>query len=319
MRKLIIGKYKGLEIKPAQMFTESDLEIAVIEAGLKLANEWARNNKPAGPGDEVTLNIQAECEGLVVPELLKSNLKYRVGSPEFLEQFKQVAGKKKGERFAMDIVFPENAPTERIGGKTVHFTVTVEDVIHAERRPEITDETARLIDPGVQGIDGLRAKLRRTITANWLQMVREANIQTIIDAIVSGSEYEIDENEFEEVYGEIVAETQKSMFSSTNPAMLEAIFAPEDDALYTEDCRKLAEKTIVEEAVLNEIIRREQIALSDEELEREKLRLSGVMGNESFERLFPTEECWRNHLLQEKTFNLLLEWNLPGTGLISAE
>jgi len=313
MHKLIIGQYKGLAIEPFQVFTEEDISIAIIELCSKLVSEWARNNMPAKKGDEVVVNIEAKCDDMVVPELLKSNFKYRVGDPELLEHFSQVIGRKKGDRFTMEIAFPENSPNERIRGKTVSFCVTVEDITHADWQLEINDEIARQIDPGVKGVDELKGKLRKIITANWLQMIRDNNIQAILDTIISGSEYEIDEKEFKEVYDKIMAESQKKMFSLPISAIMESIFPLEDDQYFNKKCEMLAGKTIIEELIINEIIRLEGIDIGDDELEEEMFRFSEFVGQETYSQLFPSEEHFRNYVLRQKTFDLLLEWNIKKT------
>ena len=101
MHKILLGNYKGLKITPATMYTDNDLELAIIESLTRLTNQWAKNNMPAELGDEVIVTLQAECEALFVPELSKSNFRYSVGDPAMLEQFKQVVSKKAGESFKM--------------------------------------------------------------------------------------------------------------------------------------------------------------------------------------------------------------------------
>ena len=310
MHKILLGNYKGLKITPATMYTDNDLELAIIESLTRLTNQWAKNNMPAELGDEVIVTLQAECEALFVPELSKSNFRYSVGDPAMLEQFKQVVSKKAGESFKMEIPFAENTPIDRVGGKTVIFNVTVQEVIPA-RQIKITDEIAQKIDSQVVNIDELKNKLRNIISNNWLQIIKEHNLQSILDTIISNSVYELGQEEFSKIYEHIVTKTKKKMFSSTDPRTLKSLFSEETDEYFYEDCRTLAERTLIEDLIINEIIRLEKINISDEEILKEKNALMEIFKDEAtFKNNFPSEDIWKKYLLRQKTLELLLSWNI---------
>lgn len=300
MHKIRLGKYKDLKITPYPMYTQSDLDLAVIESVVKLANQWAKNNTPVKLGDEVIVTLQAKCDGMFVPELSKSNFKYSVGDPAMLEQFTEVVSKKAGESFSMEIPFPENAPIERIQGKTVTFYVTIQELLPATQI-EVTDEIARQIDPQISGLEEFKSRLRTIITNNWNQMMRENNIQSILNGIIIHSEFELEEKEVKEVYENIVKETREAMFSSTNSQMLASVFSTDDDEYFYDDCKILAEKNIKEDLVITEIINLEAISISSEELEEGETVLS---------QYFSSEDSLKEYLLREKVFDLLLQWNL---------
>lgn len=299
MHKIRLGKYKDLKVTPFPIYTQNDLDLAVTEAVTKLASQWAKSNTPVKLGDEVVVTLQAKCDGMFVPELSKSNFKYLVGDPAMLEQFAQVVSKKAGESFNMDILFPENTPIERIQGKIVAFYVTIQDLLPAAQM-EITDEIAQQIDPQASGLEELKNRLRIIITNNWNQMIKEKNVRSILDAIINNSEFNLEAEEFEKAYENIVKETTKTMFSSTNPQLLTSMFSGEDKFFY-DDCRILAEKTIKENLVITEIINLEDISISLEELEE---------GKAIFSQYFPSEDSLNDYLLINKAFNLLLQWNL---------
>lgn len=312
MHKLQLGQYKGLKIDSAPMYTENDLDLGVMESTIKLLNQWAKNSRPAELGDEVVVTLQAECDGMFVPELSKNNFKYSVGDPAMLEQFTQALSKKAGESFQMEIPFPENAPIERVSGKTVTFNVTIQELFPA-RQIAITDEIARQIDPQVSGIDQFQHKLRQFISDNWQQMIAEANLRSTLDTIIANSVYELDEEELNKVFEDIVKETQEKMFSASDPQLLESLLSKNDEYFY-DDCRILAEKTIVEDLVIREIINQEKISISPEEFEEGKRKfIEYASDNDTFTRLFPSDSSFYEHLLREKTLHLLLQWNLKQT------
>ncbi|NLI93534.1 MAG: trigger factor [Peptococcaceae bacterium] len=307
MHKFKLGPYKKLNLPVTPTFTEDDLDLGTIELAKKLAAQWAKNHKPAEFGDEVIISLRAECDNMFVPELSKSNYKFTLGDPSVLEPFNKI-NNKAGDNLVLAIPFPSGFSVERVSGKTVTFEVTVQEVIH--KHPiELTDEIARQVDPEVLGTEELKSKLRKIVSENWQQVIWEKRIQSILDAIISGSEYEMNEDEFKKVFEGIVTASQSDLFASSNPQMLEMLLSGNNEFLYHKS-RILAEKTIVENLIVREIARLENININSQELrEARENFIEFVTDEESLNRLFPTDESLHNYLLKEKVINCLWEWN----------
>lgn len=307
MHKFKLGPYKNLELPVIPAFTEDDLDLGTIESAKRLAAQWAKNHKPAEFGDEVIINLRAECDNMFVPELSESNYKFTLGDPSVLQPFNKI-NNKAGDNLVLNIPFPSGFSVERVSGKTVRFDVTVQEVIH--RHPiELTDEIARQIDPEVLGNEDLKSKLRKIVSENWQQVIWEKRIQAIFDVIISGSEYEINEDEFKKVFEGIVTATQASLFSSSDPQSLETLLSGNEEFLYHKS-RILAERTIIENLIVREIALLENITVNSHEVrEARENFIESVIDEENFNRIFPTEESLHDYLLKEKVINCLWEWN----------
>ncbi|RJE48519.1 trigger factor [Dehalobacter sp. MCB1] len=308
MHEIKLGSYKGLKLPPVSMFSEDDLNLGAREAVKKLANQWAKNNMPAVYGDEVVIGLRAECDNMFVPELSNSNLKFTLGDPSVLEAFSQIINHKAGDDLVLSVTFPEGFTVERMGGKTVTFQIAIHEVNH--RLPvELSDEIARQINPEVSGIDELQANLRKIISENWLQKIKEERIRSMIDAIASGSEYTLDQKEFQEVLDILNAQSQKELFSSGNPQNLEALMSG-DNRMFEAKNMALAEKTLVEELILTEIARLENIDISPEEIQEAKsFFLKTSPDKTQFSQLFPNDEFLGDYLFREKIIHALWKWN----------
>lgn len=308
MHKFKLGPYKKLNVPSPSMVTEDELNLGVMEAAKKLANQWAKEHKPAEFGDAVIIDLRPECDNMFVPELAKTNYKFTLGDPSVLDQFNQIKGRKAGDEFILEIQFPLGFSVERVGGKTVTFYVTLQEVIH--RHPiELTDEIARQIDPEVSGLEELNVKLRQFILENWQQKISESRTQSILDTIAQHSEYELDQEEFQKVFDQILASKQKDLFSSSNPQMMEVLLSGDDRFLY-EKSKTLALKTIMENLILTEIARLENITVDPTELEEARRKFLELTGDEqSFNRLYPSEKSFQQYVLREKVLDCLWEWN----------
>ncbi|HWQ40998.1 MAG TPA: trigger factor [Desulfosporosinus sp.] len=312
MHKVDLGQYKGLEITPLAMFSKEDLEAAVIESLLNIITQWSKDNLPVEEGDEVVVSICATYNSLIVPELCQSDLRYAVGDPKFLTEFKNVIGKKKGEQFLMSIQIPESNLIERIAGKTIDFSATILEVFTSRQIP-FTDELAQQLDPSVKNMAALKAKLFKIIETKAQQGIAENNLQAVVNAIIQNAIYELDLDELDKVAQEIHAEAlQQNMIVQGTERMNVVLSEGNCDEYLYEDCRILAKQQTHMSLVFEEVARLEDLTISDEELEYEKmLSLEKLQGDtQTFFKLFPTEEVLREGLLKDKIAKHLLLWNL---------
>jgi trigger factor len=308
MHTIKLGPYKNLNVASPPMFTDEELNIGVMEAAKRLATQWAKAYKPAELGDTVIIDLSPECDNMFVPELAKSNYELTLGNPSVLEHFNQIIGYKAGDVLVLEIPFPLGFFVERVAGKTVTFHVTLREVKH-RHPPQLTDEIARQIDPEVSGLDELKNKLRQIISENWLQTFSESRTRSILDTIAQHSEYELDQEEFQKVINQILASTQKDLFSSSNPQIMEVLLSGENSFLYQKS-KSLALKTIKENLILTEIARLEKITVDQTELEEAKRKFLELTGDEqSFNRLYPSEKSFQQYVLREKVLDCLWEWN----------
>ncbi|MEA4901525.1 trigger factor [Desulfitobacterium sp.] len=254
-----LGQYKELNITPEAMFTDADLDIAVTEALNNISYQWAKKNKPAEKGDEVIVSINAQYDGIAVPELFMSNFKYTIGDPKILKEFKNAIGKKAGENFEMDITISPNNPVDRVAGKLIHFLGTIHEVLPF-KKVKMSNNIARKIDPTISSVSTLKSKLRQVITANALQSIRKDNLKAVLDGIIAHATYELDQDEVNKVC-EMVIETTKQNIISGNSfgKSPNFMFLQDLDAYSYADCKSLAERTILEKLVVDEVIRQEKI------------------------------------------------------------
>lgn len=305
-----LGQYKGLGITP-QTISETELDSAVIQTMLKMVDQWSKNNRAVTKGDEVAVSVYAVYDGLPVPDLCMSQLKYKVGDPKMFAEFNNAIGKKKGDHFEMKIHFPPNMPNQPIAGNTVEFSATILEV-WPSMQIQITDSIACKLDPEVTGIDSLRAKVRRSITSQSRQMIRENNLQTILEAIIEKSSYELDPDELAKVTRQIMNQALESNTALKDIITKEALNGDNPDPYFYEDCAVLAKQQILTDLVYHELIQLENIIISEQELDNEmKGLLEQVQGGEQiFQQTFSFPEALRERLLEGKVTDCLLQWNL---------
>ncbi len=152
-----------VEIENKQI-TDEDVEKEIK----KQARRFAKINvvdRPIQKGDIVTLNWERQMvdwpddkEGKVVKED-----SVVLDTDELLEEIvNNLIGKKSGDEFEFEIVYPENVEDESVRGQKAKFKGKILSV--KERQlPEINDELAKKLDPQVSSLDELRTKIKERL------------------------------------------------------------------------------------------------------------------------------------------------------------
>lgn len=132
-----LGEYKGLE---AEVEPEAD----DIYAGMMMTAEEAEVDEGDGlvkKGDLVNIDFTGELNGKELEEASGEEEYLIVGKGEYIDDFeKGIIGIKKGKKKTIDCTFPADYDDEELAGKTVKFTITVND--------RFGDNTAEAVSDG---------------------------------------------------------------------------------------------------------------------------------------------------------------------------
>lgn len=139
--------------------------------------------------------------------------------------------------------------------ESVRFRVTAKEV--RERvLPELTDEWAREVG-GAETLDALKAQLRDEIRVQYDQIARQRVEENLIDALIEGNPFEIPDSMIE-TYLDNMIESYKQERPDSD--------AIDEDAI-RENNREHAERGIRRHLLLNAVADRENIEVTDEDLD----------------------------------------------------
>lgn len=138
-----IGEYKGIEIEKIDSEVTDDEVMAEI---LKTQKENSRSipveDRPAAMDDEVTINYEGFMDDVAFEGGKGENHKLTLGSHSFIDTFEdQIVGKNIGDKFDVNVTFPEEYHAPELAGKPAVFKVELLG-INAIELPELDDEFA---------------------------------------------------------------------------------------------------------------------------------------------------------------------------------
>ncbi len=199
----------------------------------------------------------------------------RLGSGSFVPGFEQqLVGAKAGEDRLVKITFPEDFGSPNLAGKDAEFEVKVKEVRRVVPTA-LDDALAKML--GHETLDSLRTAVRAEIDKGHAQASRTHAKRRLLDALAAGHSFDLPAGmvdlEFEGIWSQVERERQAGRLDPEDAGKSE-------DELKAE-YRSIAERRVRLGLVIAEIGKRNNIAVSQQDLSR-------AMANEA--RRFPGQE-----------------------------
>lgn len=223
--------------------------------------------RPAKDGDLLTLDFQILIEGEREPELDAEDSQITLGEGNLLPELDEgIKGMSVGESKDIEIVFPEDHPTERFQNKKITFQATLKEL--KERvLPDVDDEFAK--DCEFDSLEALKASIRERLEER-AKAQSEASIKNqLVDAL-------IDKNEIP-VPPTMLKEQQQQMLYELFQLSQMMGQSPDFERLMT-DSEQRAPRRVKGGLLLQALAEQQSITLSDEDLEAKFAELAEKTG-----------------------------------------
>lgn len=304
-----VKDYLGMELEKPKI----DITEEMVEGELNRIRELHGNMvplkeaRPIRAGDYVVVNYQGFYKGKPLKELKKENAVIKVGSRDTHPVFESsLIGLKKGEETDITVDFEKDYPNPNLAGKSIRFAVHIVDIEEMEL-PELTKEFIKE-KFNLNSLEELKEEIRRRLLEQEEKKVEMKLKEEIMNRLVDSVDIELPEVliESEQRYM-IEAFKQDLMRGGSN---LEEFGFTEDKL--KEDFRPRAERRVKEMLILAEIADKEDIHISDEELNEEIKKIADMGGQESedLKRFYEERNLMgylRVRMREQKTLNYILE------------
>ena len=209
-----LSDYGSIPVKKTiRQVTEEDIDAEIRKLREKSAqSRLVEEDRPAGEGDYVFVDYSGVFEdGETIDDLNRQNVRFLLGEEQFASEFEEnLLGKKAGEETEFSVSYPEDFVISEAAGKTVSFTVKVNE-IHDRILPEADDDFAKDFD--VESISELRKaigeQLERLHEDEQLSSMREQ----IVDSLLSENRFDVPpsllEKEEESLKARFVSDMQR--------------------------------------------------------------------------------------------------------------
>jgi trigger factor len=315
--KVDLGNYTLLRVPRDAVVVEPERVQENLEA---LRHRYATLepvSRPIAWGDIVRADAHATVDSTTLVHEDDAEFQLAEGRSLSLPGFSEaLIGREKGTEFEVELTVPEDAPDERLRGRTARYQVAIKEV-KQEVLPELDDEFARQVGEGFSSLAALRSRIEEDLRKALESEAEHRYHDQALDALVVRAETEFPpvlvERETERLLHEQSGAGRSGRGGSSRDDLeryLQQIGKSEEEM--RAELRPLAEARVRRSLVLSELAEAEHIEVTDAEVQVEIERLaSGVSGSaDEVRRLFSSDsakESLRRSLITRKTLDRLAE------------
>ena len=279
--EVTLGEYKGVAVtKIDSAVTEEELNAEIDKERKSNARTITVEDRAIEDGDIAVIDFEGFTDGVAFEGGKGENHSLVIGSHSFIEGFEeQLIGRKTGDELDVNVTFPEEYHAQELAGKPAVFKVKINEV-KMEELPELDDEFAQDVsefDTLAEYKEDVEKKLvERKIAEGKRMQESEA-----VDNIVEASQMEIPDVMIE-TQAQSMMEDFANRISQQGLSMEQYMqFSGTTMEQMLEQMKPEALKRIQSSLVLEEIAKKEDIQVSEEDIDAELDRMAKMYGMEA--------------------------------------
>ncbi|MBR3792065.1 MAG: trigger factor [Clostridia bacterium] len=278
--EVTLGTYKGIKVEKIENnVSDEDVDKEIEVARGRNARMISVDDRAVENGDITIIDFEGFCDGVAFEGGKGENYELEIGSNTFIPGFEeQIIGAKIDEEIDVNVTFPEEYHAENLKGKPALFKVTVHE-IKVRELPELDDDFASEVsefETFAEYKDSVKKKLEEQAEKKTKQETENA----VIDAACDACEVDIPDAMIESTIDRMINDfAQRLQYQGMSIDMYLQYTGSNIEAMresFKEQAQKQCKVTLVIEAIMN----KEGIDVTDEELEDKILEMSKIYNME---------------------------------------
>lgn len=290
--EVTLGDYKGLEVETTKLsVSEEEVKAEldkVVEQNARMINV---DDRPVEDGDIISIDFDGYVDGEQFEGGKAENYSLTIGSHSFIDNFEeQLIGKNIGEEVEVNVTFPEQYQAEELQGKVALFKVKINEIKQKEL-PELDDELAKDVSE-FDTLEEYKEDVKNHLLEEKEQDAKRIKEDKVVDLIIDNAQMDIPEAMINTQARQMLDEFAHRMQHQGLTIEQYFQFTGTNEAQLLEQMEPQAIKRIQTRLVLEEIVKAEDIKVSEEELgaELEKLAETYQMELDKLEEMIGENE-----------------------------
>lgn len=264
-----LGEYKGVEVEVPKVEVTDDEVIAELD------KERERNSRTITVDDRAVANgdiVKIDYEGFVDGKAFEGgkaeDADLTIGSHTFIDTFEeQLIGKNIGDNVEVNVKFPDEYHAEELKGKNATFKVAVKG-ISVKELPALDDDFAADVSD-FDTLDEYKADVKKNLEAKKKDEIDRIKEDAVLDKIIENSTMEIPKAMIDEQKMQMAEDyAQRLQYQGLSIEQYFKFTGMTADK-FLEEMEPRAVKSIKTRLVLEAIAKAENLAATDEEVEKE--------------------------------------------------
>lgn len=279
-----LGNYKSIEVEKVEYnVTDEDVERELKAIQEKNARIVDASDREIKEGDIVTIDFKGFIDGEQFEGGTAENQRLEIGSNTFVQGFEeQLIGKKKGDKVDVKVTFPEDYFNENLRGKEATFEVVIHEVKEKEL-PKLDDEFAKDVSE-FDTLEEYKNSIRERLEKEAKDREKIEFENKLVDKVVEEAEVDIPEAMIEhQIEHEIDDFNYRLRLQGLDIDQYLNLTNSKLEDL-KKQIRPLAEKKVKTDLVLEAIGKKENIKVTEEDIDKELERIAKEYNQEDVDK-----------------------------------
>lgn len=264
-----LGEYKGLEI-PEKDFsvTDEDVQAELERMRERHAELIVVEDGEVQNGDTVLIDFEGFLDGKPFEGGKAENFTLEIGSGRLIPGFEeQLVGMKKDEEKEIEVKFPEDYHNKDLAGKDAVFKIKLHE-IKRKRLPELDDEFAMDVSE-FETLEEYKKDIEKNLKEQKEREKEQYLEATALEKAAENASVDIPQIMIDHEVDHMVQDFASQLRLQGMTLDMYFQLTGQDEQALREQMKENAEKRVRQRLVLKAIIEKEQITVSDEELDEE--------------------------------------------------
>ena len=269
-----LGKYKGVKVgKIETEVTDAEVDAEIDKERERNARNITVEDRAVKDGDMTVLDFEGFVDGVAFEGGKGEDYPLTIGSGAFIPGFEdQLVGAEIGKEVEVNVTFPENYQAEELKGKDAVFKCTVKEIKEKEL-PELDDEFAGEVSE-FETLAEYREDVRKKLSEQKEAEAKREKEDKAIDAVIEDSDMEIPEAMIETQQRQMVDEFAQRIQMQGLTLDQYFKFTGNSHEMLLEQVKPQAEKRIKSRLVLEAVVEKENIEVSEDDYTKEVERMA---------------------------------------------
>ena len=278
--EVTLGTYKGIKVEKIENnVTDEDVDKEIEAARMRNARVISVDDRAVQSGDIAVINFEGFCDGVAFEGGKGENYDLEIGSNTFIPGFEdQIIGAEIGKEIDVNVTFPEEYHSAELAGKPAVFKVTVNE-IKVKELPELDDDFASEVSE-FETLDEYKNSVKARLEEQAANKTKQETENAVIEEVVKNAEVEIPQAMIDTQIDRMINDfAQRMQYQGMNLDMYLQYTGSTIEQMrenFKEQAEKQCKVTLVIEAVMN----KEGIDVTDEELEDKIVEMSKMYNME---------------------------------------
>lgn len=320
-----LATYTGLTVSYSVTATEATDEnvAAKIESNLSTFTEKQPKSYKAKEGDVVNIDYKGLKDGVAFDGGTAEGYDLTLGSNTFIDGFEEgLIGVKTGDKKDLNLKFPDEYSSEELAGQEVVFKVTVNSISTPDTTKDLTDDfVANKIknytnnageNIAVSNVTEYTNAVKEDMQTQYDEAAAEAKKQAVWKELLDNSEFEYSDEGITNLKESVDSKNLEAAQSNGYETLEEYITGVGSTLEeYNKQIEELVKQELASRLLTSKIAKKEDLELSDEEMQKEKEAMVEKYHYDSVEAMekYAGADVVEFEIQREKVKNWLLENN----------